>query len=223
MVKSIKIDKKYITCYENEVNTLKIKEFLEGRDVSYSTVAMYIKRNKDMFNGHIGRTGNIVLDDIAIAILDKKYPVLKPVEVIQDEELRKQLIEAQQKIIELQGHINMMLPVVQEYKHQQYLLEEAEKTAEQAIKEKEKSEKAKDIYREKLIEHLSEMDKLNRENDFLQEQNKMLKSRSLFERLFNKEKEMDKKEYMYDKVRNNIKIMNIEKEIEETCENKKRA
>ena len=120
---------------------MKIKEFIEGRDVSYSTVAMYIKRNKDMFSGHIGRSGNIVLDDIAVAILDKKYPVLKPVEVIQDEELRKQLIEAQEKIIELQEHINMMLPVVQEYKHKQYLLEEAEKKADQAIKDKEKSRK----------------------------------------------------------------------------------
>lgn len=218
MIKSLKINKKYITCYENEVNALKIKEFIKGRDVSYSTVAMYIKRNKDMFNGHIGRSGNIVLDDIAVAILDKKYPVLKPVEVIQDEELRKQLIEAQQKIIELQGHINMMLPVVQEYKHQQYLLEEAEKTAEQAIKEKENSENARDVYREKLIEQFSELDKINHEKDFLQEQNKMLKSRSFFERLFNKEKEIDGKEYRYDKVKNNIKIMNIEKEIEETCE-----
>lgn len=199
---------------------MKIKEFIEGRDVSYSTVAMYIKRNKDMFSGHIGRSGNIVLDDIAVAILDKKYPVLKPVEVIQDEELRKQLIEAQEKIIELQEHINMMLPVVQEYKHKQYLLEEAEKKADQAIKDKEKSENARDIYREKLIEHLSEMDKLNHKNDFLHEQNKMLKSRSFFERLFNKEKEINEKEYMYDKVKNNIKMMNIDKEIEEACEKK---
>lgn len=218
MIKSLKINKKYITCYENEVKTLKIKEFIKGRDVSYSTVAMYIKRNKDMFNGHIGRSGNIVLDDIAIAILDKKYPILKPVEIIQDEELRKQLIEAQEKIIELQGHINMMLPVVQEYKHQQYLLEEVEKTANQAIKEKEKIEKARDIYKEKLIEQLSELDKLNHENDFIQEQNKMLKSRTFFERLFNKEKEINEKKYKYDKAKNNLKIMSIEKEIEETCE-----
>lgn len=60
-----------------------ITEFLEGRTVERQAVTRYIERHPEEFNGHISKKGReIDLDDIAIAILDKKYPLAKPIQVI---------------------------------------------------------------------------------------------------------------------------------------------
>lgn len=70
---------------------MKIKDFIDGRNVSYQTVRKYIVNHPEVFKGHIGRTNNIVLDDVAIEILEKKYPFPEPVQVIQDTEAREKL------------------------------------------------------------------------------------------------------------------------------------
>ena len=53
---------------------MKISDFIDGRGVTYDTVRKYIVNHPELFKGHIGRTNNIVLDDVAIEILEKKYP-----------------------------------------------------------------------------------------------------------------------------------------------------
>lgn len=78
---------------------MKIKDFIDGRNVSYQTVRKYIVNHPDLFKGHIGRTNNIVLDDVAIEILEKKYPLPEPVQVIQDTEAREKLQAITEKYI----------------------------------------------------------------------------------------------------------------------------
>lgn len=78
---------------------MKIKDFIDGRNVSYQTVRKYIVNHPDLFKGHIGRTNNIVLDDVAIEILEKKYPFPEPVQVIQDTEAREKLRAITEKYI----------------------------------------------------------------------------------------------------------------------------
>lgn len=84
---------------------MKITEFIQGRNVTYQTVRKYIKRNEKLFIGHIGKRNNIVLDDTAISILEQKYPMTKPIEVIQDNENRDKLLLAQELIIKLQQEL----------------------------------------------------------------------------------------------------------------------
>ncbi len=83
------------------VKTLKIKDFIQGRNISYSSVFQYIKRNPDLFKGHTGKKNNIELDDVAVDLLEQKYPLSKPVEVIEDSELMKKLLNLQEKYIQL--------------------------------------------------------------------------------------------------------------------------
>ena len=112
---------------ESEDKTLKIQEFAKERNVSYATVFQYIKRHPDLFDGHIGKSNNIVLDDTALQILDERYQREKPVQVICDTEARDRLAVLQEKYISLleennrltQENANLMLA-----HHKNMLLEE---------------------------------------------------------------------------------------------------
>ena len=108
---------------------MKIKEFIEGRNVSYDTVRKYIINNENLFKGHTGRAKNIVLDDEAIAILDKKYPLPNLIQIVEDTEARNQLIEAQKKIIELQQQLIIAAPKLAQADHNEFLLELIENEA----------------------------------------------------------------------------------------------
>lgn len=106
---------------------MKIQEFATERNVSYATVFQYIKRHPDLFDGHIGKSNNIVLDDTALQILDERYPRENPVQVICDTEARDRLAVLQEKYISLleennrltQENANLMLE-----HHKNMLLEE---------------------------------------------------------------------------------------------------
>lgn len=106
---------------------MKIQEFAKERNVSYATVFQYIKRHPDLFDGHIGKSNNIVLDDTALQILDERYPRENPVQVICDTEARDRLAVLQEKYISLleennrltQENANLMLE-----HHKNMLLEE---------------------------------------------------------------------------------------------------
>lgn len=76
---------------------MKISEFIRGKNVNYDTVRRYINRNPEMFKGHVGRANKIELDDIAVQLLEKKYPFPEPVQVIQDQEAREKLQEVTEK------------------------------------------------------------------------------------------------------------------------------
>ena len=107
---------------------MKISEFIQGRNVNYDTVRRYINRNPEMFKGHVGRANKIELDDIAVQLLEEKYPAPVPVQVIQDTSARDELLElhkkyavAMEKITALTEQ-NSQLLVVQS--KQKYLEEE---------------------------------------------------------------------------------------------------
>lgn len=58
-------------------------KFAESRGVNPDTVATYIRRHPEVFSGHTQQQGNkLLLDDDAVKILDEKYPLPKPVEII---------------------------------------------------------------------------------------------------------------------------------------------
>lgn len=79
------------------METLKISEFIKGRNVNYDTVRRYLKRNPELFKGHIGRANNIELDEVAVQLLEEKYPLPEPVQVIQDVAARDKLQEITEK------------------------------------------------------------------------------------------------------------------------------
>lgn len=195
---------------------MKIKDFVKERNISYDTVRRYIVRNENIFRGHVGIRGKIDLDDVAVELLNQKYPLKKPVEIIQEDmAARQQLIKAQETIIDLQEHINHMLPFVWDYEHHQELLESAEKKTEKAVKEKEKVEQVADLLHKKVGEQFSEVDELRRENARLRETIEKIYSRSFFERLSNKAIEVPEKNNKYEKMNRIMREEKLEKEIEQ--------
>ena len=86
-----------------------LREFAEQRGQNPATISQYIRDHAAEFEGHTSMDGKQkVLDEVAIQLLDKKYPLPKPIQVIEDTESRKQLVEAQKFIIELQKEMMKM-------------------------------------------------------------------------------------------------------------------
>lgn len=88
-----------------------ITDFAESRGTDRDTVNAFIRKHPEI-KEHTQREGkNVVIDTEteAFSLLDKQYPLPKMVQVIEDTESRKKLIEAQETIIKLQA-------VISEYK-----------------------------------------------------------------------------------------------------------
>lgn len=110
-----------------------ITEFLNGRTVERQAVTRYIERHADEFRGHTSRKGReIVLDEVATDILDRKYPLQSLVEVVEDKESRQKLIKAQEYIIQLQEKINEQSLAIAKAESIQLLLEDKEHQLEMA-------------------------------------------------------------------------------------------
>lgn len=192
----------YYTCRIKGFKALKIQDFIQGRNVKYGTVTQYIKRHSDLFKNHTGRSkGKVELDDFAVAELDKIYPFPKPVEVIEDVEARKALIEAQQKIIDLQEQLNKVLPMLAEAKYRESLLESETARANKAESEKidnlkklgeingkyQIEQEINGLLEQQLDDKKKQIDEIKREAFKLKKENEILKKRKLFERMRNKE------------------------------------
>lgn len=74
-------------------------DFANSRNVQPQTVMKYIYRHKQTFKGHVKKVDRLtILDEVAIEILDKKYPLPKPVEVVVDVETLKELADARKEL-----------------------------------------------------------------------------------------------------------------------------
>lgn len=86
---------------------MNLTEFLEGRTAKQNAVSNWMKAHSELFRGHTRRVGKFLeLDDVAVEILDKKYPRPAPVQVIEDTDALKRLSEAQETIIKLQAMLS---------------------------------------------------------------------------------------------------------------------
>ena len=85
---------------------ISISKFAEGRGLKRDTVNAYIRRNPNLFSGHTEQTSEgIFLDEAALDILDQKYPLPSPVEVIKDTKSLELLVVEQKKSAELQEKV----------------------------------------------------------------------------------------------------------------------
>lgn len=207
-----------ITLLKKEVKTLKIQEFIKDRNVKYSTVFQYIKRNRKMFDGHIGRASRIELDDYAIELLSKKYPKPEIIEVVEDTRTRdelvivkEQLMAAQQIIIKLQQQAMESANKIAEAEAFRYLLDiEKSKTAENAAKlaeselKVERSEKVVAFLKDELEDNWEEGEELRNKINQLEKEIEALKNRSFLSRLRNDMPNIEVTENLYKEKLKNI-------------------
>lgn len=107
------------------VKIVTISEFLEGRNVERQAVTRYINRHKEDFDGHTSKSGReIELDETAVRLLEAKYPIPAPVEIIVDHESRDKLLKAQEQIIYLQQTVCKLQNELLEAEKNKMLLED---------------------------------------------------------------------------------------------------
>ena len=145
---------------------MKLADFAAQRNVSKDTITAYIRRNPKKFSGHVTvNNRRITIDDEALDILEKKYPLPQPIQIIEDVESRAKLIQAQQLIIQLQQKIQDQTLIVAQAETMKILLEDKEKQLEDKGKQLEDKEK-------QLVDKQAEINQL--------------KNRNLWKRILNK-------------------------------------
>ena len=106
---------------------MNIKQFAELHNQNQRTIVMYIKRHKEIFEGHIIKIGNSkYLDNEAITILENQYPLPKPIPVIENIETQKKYVSSLEKINYLQDKILDLQKQLKESKTLRLLLEKSQ-------------------------------------------------------------------------------------------------
>lgn len=120
---------------------ISVREFAESRNEQTNTVLTYIRRHSSEFEGHIEMDNRkMVIDDYAVELLSKVYPLPSPVEVIVDTESREKLLLAQDAIIKLQEALMESKDKLAIAESQQLLLEERKDHEIQLLKAELKAE-----------------------------------------------------------------------------------
>lgn len=194
---------------------MKLKDFAAQRNVDKNTIQRYISRHPE-FDNHVKHVGNALeLDDAAIEMLDAKYPLPSPVEVVVDHAARDELVKTQKEllamkdvIIELERKLADNQLLIAKAESTQLLLEDKEKALnvkEQEVKELSKElEENKDARSRLLTENYlmkSDNEKYNKEIQSLEMQlmQKDDELRRREEAIKEKEKELEQEKGRYKK------------------------
>ena len=113
---------------ENKV--MYLKDFAESRGVPYKTVYSYINRNKSLIEKYKKvKNGKVWIDKKGVEILSEKYPLA----VEKENNLMKELVEAQAKIISLQEILVNLQPKLMLADEQAEALAKTEENYKEAI------------------------------------------------------------------------------------------
>ena len=121
------------TDFLKEKTEMTLKEFAEGRGIDYSTLMQWLWRHPELRQQMEKRGKSYILnpESEVYAELDKKYPPPKPIQVIQDDEARQALTEAQKKIEALQDRLLQAGEQLRELEGTRLLLEQRNQELEQ--------------------------------------------------------------------------------------------
>ena len=157
---------------------MNISEFARSRGVEPQTVRHYGNDHEDI-KKHTKKVGKTVeLSDEAIELLDKVYPLPRPVQLVngvdpdEHKAVQDKLTAAQEFIIKLQNKMMEDQKLLAQAEAQKQLLEDKEAQLNAAKVEGEKKD--------------TEIDDLKKANEDLRVELERLKNRSFFDRLFNK-------------------------------------
>lgn len=160
---------------------ISISEFSAERNIDRDTVNAWIRKHDNINRACIrkGKDKLIDTDSEEYKILEKQYPLPAPIEVIEDTESRRKLIQAQELIVQLQSK---MLELQEEAKKNAIATAQAE--TQQILLED----------RAQQIEHLNnQLEADRKEREQLQEDIKLLqaelfaeKNKSWLDKLFKK-------------------------------------
>ena len=140
-----------------------ITEFAEQRNEDRDTVNAYIRKHPEI-QEYVSKKGKHTVIDTnseGYQLLEKQYPLPQMVQIIEDTESRKELIKAQQVIIQLQQQLSEANKKIAQAEAIKMLLEDKESQlikAEQRI-EKEEKRAEKEEERANLLQKQLDMEK----------------------------------------------------------------
>ncbi len=158
-----------------------ITEFSEQRNEDRDTVNAYIRKHPEIQKDVSKKGKNTVIDTASdgYALLDKQYPLPKPIEVIEDTESRAKLIKTQELVIQLQDKLNRAQMQIAQAEATKILLEDKETQLE---REYERSAKAE----ERATTAEGQMESLRTEIEKLQEELERERAKTWVQKLFGK-------------------------------------
>lgn len=107
-----------------------LKDFAESRGVPYHTVYSYINRNKSMLEKYKKvKNGKVWIDKKGVEILSEKYPLA----VEKENNLMKELIEAQAEMLSMHKFIVSIQPKLLLVEQQEKQLDELQANYKEAI------------------------------------------------------------------------------------------
>ena len=147
-----------------------LQDFASANDVGYETVRIYIKRHglETVKDAH----GRVILPDATVEALEKQYHHDQPVQVIEDPELLKRIVELQDRVIGLQEQLQQATARLADKKASERLLEAAQANSEQLRQDSQRQH-------DQIVDLTAERDQLAQEVD-------RLKHRTLWERICNR-------------------------------------
>ena len=157
---------------------MNISEFARSRGIEPQTVRHYVNDHEDI-KKHTKKVGKTVeLSDEAIELLDKIYPLPRPVQLVngvdpdEHKAVQDKLTAAQDFIIKLQNKMMEDQKLLAQAEAQKQLLEDKEAQLNAAKVEGEKKD--------------TEIEEQKKKIEELKNENERLRNRSLIERIFNK-------------------------------------
>lgn len=158
-----------------------ISEFAKERGVDRVAVNSWIRNHPDIDKACSKKGKEKIIDTLSdeYKMLEKQYPLPKPVEVIEDTESRKKLIQAQELIIQMQDKLLDAQEKLASAEATKLLLEDKEMQLSKAEQRIEKQEAA-------LEQEAENKKQLEKQLEEAQNRIKELENRSFWQRLFNK-------------------------------------
>lgn len=158
-----------------------ISEFAKERNVDRVAVNAWIRNHPEVDKACQKQGKEKIINTLTdeYKALEKQYPLPKPVEVIEDTESRKKLIQAQELIIQMQDKLLDAQQKIAAAEATKLLLEDKEQQLGKAEQQIDKQQKAIEQEREAN-------DKLRQELEDAKARINELEHRSFWQRLFNK-------------------------------------
>ena len=173
---------------------LKITDFADARNVDRNAVTQYIRRHDDLFKGHTKVKANCMfVDDEAVILLEKKYPLPRPIEVVEDietikelSETRKELAKAEKRIEEIQKQLLEASKQIAQAEATQMLLEDKEAQLEREYERSAKAEERATTAEARIASAEGQMESLRTEIEKLQEELERERAKTWVQKLFGK-------------------------------------
>lgn len=168
---------------------MNISEYASKHGLKPQLISSYIKRHSEEFEGHTRKEVNsIVLDDVAIALLDKKYPY--PLELVgipkeEHEKLQKELDFTKALLTQSQKDLAEQIQINLEY--QKLLKESQEQLKALEDKQKNKAEEEADEWLQSVQDTIKKtMEDVDREKAERERQEQEIAKKSLISKVFSK-------------------------------------